>query len=119
MAAKRSTIYETITPKKDGEYSLIKSDVAIEKGIAIIIAEKEVIKVPRIKGKAPNSFLTGFHSLLMTNFRPNFRIEGRDVYISKKKIKITRKTTTNPARKRTALNKVSPEKHFIFFLIII
>jgi len=50
----------------------------MENGVEIIRANNDVIKVPNKKGNAPNLLVTGSHSLVVKNLKPNALMEGKE-----------------------------------------
>ena len=93
IAATISTRSEIIWEILLGKYSEIKSATKILTGAAIKTAIKEVIRVPKINGSAPNWFSTGFQSLLKINFIPFCVMEGQAALNKMKMIKISNPMT--------------------------
>ena len=50
----------------------------MENGVEISNAKREVFKVPNKKGNAPNLLVTGSHSPVVKNLKPNALMEGID-----------------------------------------
>src|SRR4030043_931123 len=79
------------------EYSPRKMEIGMEKTTERTRARKEVARVPTRKGNAPNSLLTGSHVALKRNRIPKFRMAGKDVMTSEKKMASRRSRTNAPA----------------------
>ena len=59
-----------------GASSLRKRPIAIESGAARMTAPNDVTTVPMIRSRAPNLFVTGFHSLCQMKSSWKVRISG-------------------------------------------
>jgi len=79
------------------EYSPRKIEIGMEKITEMTRASKEVARVPRRKGNAPNSLLTGSHVELKRNRIPKFRREGKEAMTREKNIATRRSRTNTPA----------------------
>ena len=80
-----------------GEYSPRKMEIGMEKTTEMTRARKEVARVPRRKGNAPNSLFTGSHVELNRNRIPKFRMDGNEAMTREKNMATRRIRTNTPA----------------------
>jgi hypothetical protein len=78
------------------KYSPRNSEIAMEKGIAMKMARKDVTSVPTRKGRAPKDPAVAFHDVLMKKVRPNFCIAGTAFMKSVNKMAISSTTIKAP-----------------------
>jgi hypothetical protein len=90
------------------EYSPRKMEMGNEKITEMMRARKEVARVPTTKGNAPNSLLTGSHVVLKRNRIPKFRMAGKEVMTSEKKM-ANRRSRTNPPVMESSVRKEDSE----------
>jgi hypothetical protein len=69
-------------------------EIGMEKITEMTRARKEVARVPRRKGNAPNSLFTGSHVELNRNWIPKFLMDGKEV-MTREKNTATRKSKIN------------------------
>jgi len=79
------------------EYSPRKMEIGMEKTTEMTRARKEVARVPRRKGNAPNSLFTGSHVELKRNWIPKFRMDGKDAMTREKNTAMRRSKISAPA----------------------
>src|SRR5256714_14425735 len=111
MAANSSTVSDRIRRSHGGHNSVRKSAVPRERGTDISRASNEETTVPKMKGKAPNSPLTGFQVLVLKNLRPNLCSERLDCLTSSNKMSATitsRETAHAYTRSRKVLSASLP-----------
>src|SRR6202163_1011942 len=89
-----------------GESSVRKIEMPKLTGIAMASAMKEVTSVPKIGTSAPNSSLTGSHSALHRNSKPNLRIDGMLPMRSDTRIAARRLNTRN-AKNRVVFRNIA------------
>jgi len=68
----------------------------MEKTIEMTRARKEMARVPRRKGNAPNSLFTGSHVELNRNRIPKFRMDGKEAMTREKNMATRRSRTNTP-----------------------
>jgi len=100
-------LLKNVESKPSLKYSPRKIDMAIEKGIEMIRARKDVINVPYRKGRAPNFSREGSQCLLIKKPSPNVFIAGIEAIKRVRKIAIRRIITDSPDTKIIFLNLFS------------
>jgi hypothetical protein len=90
------------------EYSPRKMEMGMEKTTEMTRARKEVARVPRRNGNAPNSLFTGSHVELKRNRVPKFRMEGKEA-MTREKNRATRRSRTNTPAMESIFRKDDSE----------